>query len=134
MVRLVGGFIRGVWVDNMVITLLHMGKETSDRDNPCSFPFFGELHTLITRTPANTPPTPFDPEATSSHSKSRKWVTRTYQSLEEISEDEDEKNITKLLMPPRKKPEREKHPQTSKPLTSGNNSVQEILQNFFQQQ
>nr|GEX56735.1 trihelix transcription factor GT-3b-like [Tanacetum cinerariifolium] len=114
----------------------YKGKETSDRDSTRSFPFFNELHTLFTSTSANTPQTPFDPEATSSQSKSRKRVTRTdsYQSLEEISEDEDEKNITKLTMPARKKPEREKHPQTSKPPTSGNNSIQEILQNFFQQQ
>ncbi|GKA78005.1 trihelix transcription factor GT-3b-like protein [Tanacetum coccineum] len=119
-----------------VTALPTLGKETSDRDSTRSFPFFDELHTLFTRTSANTPQTPFDPEATSSQSKSRKRVTRTdsYQSLEEISEDEDEKNITKLPMPPRKKPERDKHPQTSKPPTSGNNSIQEILQNFFQQQ
>ncbi|PWA82211.1 homeodomain-like, Myb-like domain, C2H2- zinc finger protein family [Artemisia annua] len=93
----------------------YKGKETSDRDNTRSFPFFDKLHTLFTRIPANTPPIPFDPEATSSQSNSRKRVTRTgsYQSLEEISEDEDEKNITKHPMPPRKKPEREKHLQTS---------------------
>ncbi|MFS7967997.1 hypothetical protein Hanom_Chr09g00792351 [Helianthus anomalus] len=81
----------------------------------------------------------FDPEAGSSQSKSRKRVARTdsYQSLEEISEDEDEYKDQ-----PRKKPDRGKQPQTSnidKPATpklsnSGNNSIQEILHDFFQQQ
>lgn len=63
-----------------------------------------------------------------------------------MSEDEDEykveeKNITKAIIPLRKKPEREKQPQTSnldKPPTprrnSENNVIREILLDFFQQQ
>ncbi|KAM0029760.1 putative transcription factor MYB family [Helianthus debilis subsp. tardiflorus] len=118
----------------------YKGKETSDRDNTRSFPFFNELHALFTERAANTPQTPFDPEAGSSQSKSRKRVARTdsYQSLEEISEDEDEYKDQQ----PRKKPDRGKQPQTSnidkpatpKPSNSGNNSIQEILHDFFQQQ
>ncbi|XP_035841588.1 uncharacterized protein LOC110920251 [Helianthus annuus] len=115
------------------------GNETSNRDNTRSFPFFNELHALFTERATNTPQTPFDPEAGSSQSKSRKRVARTdsYQSLEEILEDEDEYEDQ-----PRKKPVRGKQPQTSnidkpatpKPSNSGNNSIQEILHDFFQQQ
>ncbi|KAI3692270.1 hypothetical protein L6452_32084 [Arctium lappa] len=125
----------------------YKGKETSDRENTRSFPFFNEMHALFTERTNNTPQTPFEPEATSSHSKKRLAQTDSYQSLEEISEDEDEYEddeikITKAAIPPRKKPEREKRARTSsldKPPTpkqpsSGNNSIREILHDFFQQQ
>nr|XP_043630721.1 trihelix transcription factor GT-3b-like [Erigeron canadensis] len=124
----------------------YKGKETSDRDNTRSFPFFEELHTLFTERAINTPQTPLDREGTSSHSKKRITRTDSYQSLQEMSEDEyedEEKNPTKFTqvnIPPRKKPEREKHTQTSdKPptprtLNSGNNSIREILNDFLQQQ
>ncbi|XP_076935832.1 trihelix transcription factor GT-3b-like [Bidens hawaiensis] len=118
----------------------YKGKETSDRDNARSFPFFNELHALFTERATDAPPTPFDPEAGSSQSKSKKRVARpdSYQSLEEISEDEDEYQELQT----RKKPDRGKRPQTSnldkpatpKPMKSDNDSVQEILHEFFQQQ
>ncbi|KAK1430771.1 hypothetical protein QVD17_13766 [Tagetes erecta] len=119
----------------------YKGKETSDRDSTRSFQFFDELHAIFTERSTSTPHTPFDPEVSSSQSKSKKRVTRidSYQSLEEISGDEDE---YKDIIPPRKKPDRGKQPQTSnldkpptpKPLSSGNSSIQEILHDFFQQQ
>ncbi|KVH91538.1 trihelix transcription factor GT-3b-like [Cynara cardunculus var. scolymus] len=125
----------------------YKGKETLDRENSRSFPFFDEMHALFTERTSNTPPTPFDPEATSSHSKKRGIKMDSYQSLEELSEDEDEYEdeeikIAKATVPPRKKPEREKRARTSsldKPPTpkqpsSGNNSIREILHDFFQQQ
>ncbi|KAK9077802.1 hypothetical protein SSX86_006140 [Deinandra increscens subsp. villosa] len=123
----------------------YKGMETSDRENTRSFPFFDELHALFTERPISTPQTPFDPEAGSSQSKSKKRVRRidSYQSLEEISEDEDEGvKSQKTTVPPRKKPDRGKQPQTSnpdkpptpKPVVSGNSSIQEILHDFFQQQ
>ncbi|KAD4178578.1 hypothetical protein R6Q59_022182 [Mikania micrantha] len=123
----------------------YKGKETSDRDNARSFPFFEELHALFTERSTTTPQTPFDPEAGSSQLKSRKRITRTdsYQSLEDISDDEEDANkIQKTVIPPRKKPDRGKQPQTSnpdkppgpRPVNSRNNSIQEILQDFFQQQ
>lgn len=125
----------------------YKGKETSDRDNTRSFPFFEELHALFTERAINTPQTPYDPEATSSQSKSKKRSLDSYQSLEEISEDEDDykdqdNKITKVTIPPRKKLDREKRPQisnldkppTPKQLNSGNNSMREILNDFFQQQ
>lgn len=119
----------------------YKGKETSDRENTRSFPFFDEMHALFTERTINTPQTPFDPEATSSHSKKRLAKMDSYQSLEEISEDEDEYEddeikITKAVIPPRKKPEREKRARTSNPKqpSSGNNSIREILHDFFQQQ
>ncbi|KAI3804582.1 hypothetical protein L1987_26237 [Smallanthus sonchifolius] len=109
----------------------YKGKETSDRDNTRSFPFFDDLHAIFIERATNTPQTPFDPEASSSMSKSKK--RDSYQSLEEISEDEDEENkILKTIIPPRKKPDRGKQPQTSNP--DKPNSVQEILHDFFQQQ
>lgn len=125
----------------------YKGKETLDQDNSRSFPFFEQLHTLFTEKAINTPQTPqtpFDPEATSSQSKSKKRVTRTdsYQSLEEISEDEyeyedDQKNITKITIPPRKKRPQTSNlekPPTPKPGNSPSNPVREILHDFFQQQ
>ncbi|KAL8195693.1 hypothetical protein R6Q57_025446 [Mikania cordata] len=123
----------------------YKGKETSDRDNARSFPFFEELHALFTERSTTTPQTPFDPEAGSSQLKSKKRIARSdsYQSLEDISEDEEDANkIQKTIIPPRKKPDRGKQPQTSNPIkppgprpaNSRNNSIHEILHDFFQQQ
>ncbi|KAL4570918.1 hypothetical protein LXL04_026583 [Taraxacum kok-saghyz] len=72
----------------------YKGKQTSDRDNTRSFPFFDDLHALF------TPQTPFE---------SKKRVTRidSYQSLQEIFEDDDDENEddeNKITIPPRKKP------------------------------
>ncbi|KAI3756168.1 hypothetical protein L1987_55984 [Smallanthus sonchifolius] len=109
----------------------YKGKETSDRDNTRTFPFFDDLHAIFIERATNTQQTPFDPEASSSLSKSKK--RDSYQSLEEISEDEEEDNkILKTTIPPRKKLDRGKQPQTSNP--EKHNSVHEILHDFFQQQ
>lgn len=113
-----------------------------DRDNSRSFPFFDELHALFsektTNTPQPQPQTPFDHSTTSSQSKKRVTRTDSYQSLEEISEDEyeiEENKITKTTIPRLKKPKREKHAQTSSQDPGSNsNSVREILHDFFQQQ
>ncbi|XP_071730516.1 trihelix transcription factor GT-3b-like [Rutidosis leptorrhynchoides] len=124
----------------------YKGKETSDRDNARSFPFFEELHAVFTQRATNTPQIPFDPETTSSQSKSKKRVTRidSYQSFEEFTEDEDEYEVeeTKTVIPPTKKPDRGKRPQISNPdkpptpksSNSESNVIREILHDFFQQQ
>ncbi|KAL4570225.1 hypothetical protein LXL04_025876 [Taraxacum kok-saghyz] len=102
----------------------YKGKETSDRDNTRSFPFFDDLHALF------TPQTPFE---------SKKRVTRidSYQSLQEIFEDDDDENEdeddeNKITIPPRKKPEREKRSRPPTPKSS--DPIREILHDFFQQQ
>ncbi|KAJ9537568.1 hypothetical protein OSB04_030301 [Centaurea solstitialis] len=122
----------------------YKGKETLDRDNTRSFPFFDELHALFTESANNPPQTPFETEPTSSHSKKRRAQMDPYQTLEEISDDEeeyedDEIKITKAAIPPIKREKRARissldKPPTPKQPSSGNNSVREILQDFFRQQ
>ncbi|KAL7598489.1 hypothetical protein Lser_V15G22873 [Lactuca serriola] len=121
----------------------YKGKETSDRDNNRSFPFFDDLHALFTERSNKTPQTPFDPELTSSQSRKRvAGIGGSYQSMEEeISDDEDEyedeeNKVTKVTIPPRKKPEREKRarPPTPTPSPKSMDPVREILHDFFQQQ
>lgn len=117
----------------------YKGKETSDRDNTRSFPFFEELHALFTERSNNTPQTPIEPEPTSTQSKKRVTRIDSYQSLPEISEaddddeyeDEENKITTTFTIPPRKKPEREKR---ARSMNNSSNPIREILHDFFQQQ
>lgn len=101
----------------------YKGKETSDRDNTRSFPFFDDLHALF------TPQTPFE-------SKKRVTGPDSYQSLQEISEEDDEDEYEddeiRITIPPRKKPEREKRARPPTPRSS--DPIREILHDFFQQQ
>ena len=117
----------------------YKGKETSDPENGRQCPFFEELHAIFTERAKNMQRLLLESEGGSSRPKKKLKRLKGLpgeKSSDEYSEDEDdedeESEDERIMRNKKRKADRERQRVTAE--KSRANSMQEVLQDFFQQQ
>ncbi|KAG4188171.1 hypothetical protein ERO13_A08G146500v2 [Gossypium hirsutum] len=119
----------------------YKGKETSDPENGCQFPFFEELHAVFTERAKTMQRRLLEPEAGSSSTQAKKKVKRTTteRSSDEFSEGEDEdeseeEKPARGTSRKRKKSDSTVVDKSPRPNSGTRTGLQEMLREFFDQQ
>ncbi|KAG8486473.1 hypothetical protein CXB51_019789 [Gossypium anomalum] len=117
------------------------GKETSDPENGCQFPFFEELHAVFTERAKTMQRRLLEPEAGSGSTQAKKKVKRTTteRSSDEFSEGEDEdeseeEKPARGISHKRKKSDSTVLDKSPRPNSGTSTGLQEMLREFFDQQ
>lgn len=115
----------------------YKGKETSDPENGRQCPFFDELHAIFTERTKNMQRLLMESEAGGTRAKKKMKRLNGDRSSEDFSEeddDEDDSEEERSVASRKRKADREKPLRTTAADKSRVNGVQEVLQDFLQQQ
>lgn len=114
----------------------YKGKETSEPDFAREFPFFDQLHAIFTERAKTAERTLLESESGTSTKKKRRKGLLGDRSSEEFSDEEDEgddeSENDRMVKPKKAKSDRERQRATAEKCRA--NSMQEVLEEFFQQQ
>ncbi|XP_058086898.1 trihelix transcription factor GT-3b-like [Magnolia sinica] len=113
----------------------YKGKETSDPENGRQCPFFDELHAIFTERAKNMQRMLIESEAGGAQAKKKMKRLSGERSSDDFSEDDDDdEDDSEEERSTRSRKRKERPPRTPTVDKSRASGIQEVLQDFFQQQ